>query len=283
MNPVEKTNIDQLIVEKAKQIQESNGYSDAEMAKLIGYTRRETYNLIKNGKKPVGADFYRGILAWLDNNGRGLITLKDKRNSNGKRYWSTPRQTKETDINLEIEIDGSGKAEINNGMGMFDHLLSQLAQHGRFDLKVSASAIDGNQHHLIEDVAICLGQAFNNALGDKRGITRMGDATVTMDDARAMVAVDISGRAYTDLDLRFSRNSKQWQLLGFPPELISHFLTTFANEARINLHAKVTNGADDHHKAEALFKALGRALDIATRIDNKLAGGLPTTKGMLEE
>lgn len=283
MNHAEKTNIDQLIVEKAKQIQESNGYSDAEMAKLIGYTRRETYNLIKNGKKSAGADFYRGILTWFANNGNGLFDLRDEGNNNRGRYRHINRKTKETDINLELDIDGSGNSEVNNGIGMFDHLLSQLAQHGRFDLKVSASAIDGNQHHLIEDVAICLGQAFNNALGDKRGITRMGDATVTMDDARAKVTVDISGRAYTDLDLRFSRNSKQWQLLGFPPELISHFLTTFANEARINLHAEILNGTDDHHKAEALFKALGRALDIATRVDDRLAGELPTTKGMLEE
>jgi len=283
MNPVEKTSIDQLIVDKAKQIQESKGYSDSEMASLTGYTRRETYNLIKNGKKSAGADFYRGILTWFANNGNGLFDLRDEGNNNRGRYRHINRKTKETDINLELDIDGSGNSEVNTGISMFDHLLSQLAQHGRFDLKVLASAIDGNQHHLIEDVAICLGQAFNKALGEKRGITRMADANVTMDDALAMVAVDISGRAFTDLDLPFSRNSQKWQLLGFPPDLIRHFLTTFANEARINLHAKVLNGADDHHKAEALFKALGRALDIATRVDNRLAGGLPTTKGMLEE
>jgi imidazoleglycerol-phosphate dehydratase len=277
--------VDKLIVDKAKQIQESNGYSDMEMANLIGYTRRETYNQIKNGRKPAGADFYRGILLWLENNGngKGLFEIENERSNNGGRH-SPPinRKTKETDINLELNIDGSGKHEIKNGIGMFDHLLSQLAQHGRFDLKVSASATDGDQHHLIEDVAICLGQALKKALGEKRGIVRMGDATVIMDDAIATVAVDISGRGYTKLDLDFSQNSAEWQLLGFTPDLIRHFLESFAAEAKLNLYAKVLDGTDDHHKAEALFKALGRALDMATRIDKRIAGELPSTKGLLE-
>jgi len=275
--------IDKLIIEKAKQIQESNGYSDTKMANLIGY-RRETYNQIKNGVKPVGAVFYRGILTLLENNGNGLSSIFDIRNesNNNRGRYSPPinRKTKETDISVELNIDGTGKHEINNGLGMFDHLLSQLAQHGRFDLKVSASGSD--QHHLIEDVAICLGQALNQALGDKRGIVRMGDATVTMDEALATVAVDISGRGYAILDLPFSKSSEKWQLLGFPPDLISHFLKSFAVEAKLNLYAQVLNGTDDHHKAEAVFKALGRALDKATRIDPRIAGELPTTKGLLE-
>jgi imidazoleglycerol-phosphate dehydratase len=279
MNPIDK-----LIIDKAKQIQESNGYSDTEMANLIGYTRRETYNQIKNGMKPVGTVFYRGILTWLENNGKGLPAIKDEEDNNGGRY-SPPinRKTKETNINLELNIDGSGKSEINtDGIKMFDHLLSQLVQHGRFDLKLSASATDGDQHHLIEDVAICLGQAFNKALGEKRGITRMGNATVPMDDAIATVAVDISGRGHTELELDFSQNSAEWQLLGFPPDLICHFLESFAAEAKLNLNANVT-GKDDHHKAEAVFKALGRALDMATRIDPRIIGELPSTKGLLEK
>jgi imidazoleglycerol-phosphate dehydratase len=190
------------------------------------------------------------------------------------------RKTKETSINLELNLDGSGKWEIKTGIEMFDHLLSQLARHGVFDIKLSATGSD--QHHLIEDVAICLGKAFSEALGEKRGIVRMADASVPMDDALAMVAVDISGRGYAVLDLPFSRSSKKWQLLGFPPDLIRHFLESFANEAKLNLHVKIAYGTNDHHKAEALFKALGRALDAATRIDPRISGELPSTKDLLE-
>ena len=155
---------------------------------------------------------------------------------------------------------------------MFDHLLSQLAQHGRFDLKVSATGDD--QHHLIEDVAICLGKALSQALGEKRGIVRMADATVPMDDALAMVAVDISGRGYTVLELPFSEND----MAGFPTDLIRHFLESLAIEARLNLHARVLYGTNDHHKAEALFKALGRALDMATELTSGLVVSYPAPR-----
>ena len=194
-----------------------------------------------------------------------------------KRKATIKRETKETNIRLELNLDGSGRWEINTGIKMFDHLLAQLAQHGRFDIKISATGND--QHHLIEDVAICLGKAFGEALGEKRSIVRMGDATVPMDDALATVAVDISGRGYTVLELPFSDND----MAGFPTDLIRHFLESFAIEARLNLHARVLYGTNDHHKAEALFKALGRALDMATRIDQRISGKLPSTKGLLEE
>ena len=187
------------------------------------------------------------------------------------------RETKETNISLELNLDGSGKWEVNTGISMFDHLLAQLAQHGRFDIKISAAGDD--QHHLTEDVAICLGRAFGEALGEKRGIVRMADATVPMDDALATVAVDISGRGYTVLDLPFADND----MFGFPTDLIRHFLEAFAIEGRLNLHVKVIYGTNDHHKAETLFKALGRALDIATRIDERISGELPSTKNLLEE
>ncbi|MFC1903387.1 imidazoleglycerol-phosphate dehydratase HisB [Chloroflexota bacterium] len=186
------------------------------------------------------------------------------------------RKTKETDINLELNVDGSGKWEVNTGIKMFDHLLSQLAQHGLFDINISASGND--QHHLAEDVAICLGKAFGEALGEKRGIVRMADASVPMDDALAVVSLDISGRGYTVLELPFKGND----MLGFPTDLIRHFLEAFAIEARLNLHARIAYGTNDHHKAEALFKALGRALDTATRIDKRIGGGLPSTKDLLE-
>jgi len=191
------------------------------------------------------------------------------------RLAMVKRETKETNISLELNIDGSSKGEVTTGISMFDHLVEQVACHGAFDIKLSATGDD--QHHLVEDVAICLGQALNEALGEKRGIVRMADATVPMDDALAMVAVDISGRGYTVLELPFSKNDMR----GFSTDLIRHFLESLATEARLNLHARIIYGVNDHHKAEALFKALGRALDTATRIDERISGELPSTKGLL--
>ena len=185
------------------------------------------------------------------------------------------RETKETNISLELNIDGRGQWEVNTGIKVFDHLLAQLARHGIFDIKISATGDD--QHHLVEDVAICLGKALGEALREKRGIVRMADTVVPMDDALAMVAVDISGRGYTVLELPFSDND----MAGFPTDLIRHFLESFAIEARLNLHAKVIYGVNDHHKAEALFKALGRTLDSATRIDERISDELPSTKDLL--
>jgi len=192
------------------------------------------------------------------------------------RDSAVKRETKETNINLSLNIDGSGKWDMNSGISMFDHLLAQLSQHGLFDIKLSATGID--QHHVVEDVAITLGKAFAQALGEKRGVVRMADAAVPMDDALAVVVVDLSGRGYTVLDLPFSDND----MFGFPTDLVRHFLETFAAEARVNLHARFLYGINDHHKAEALFKALGRALDKATRIDERISGELPSTKEFLE-
>lgn len=193
-----------------------------------------------------------------------------------KRLATVKRDTKETQISLELNLDGSGQYQIATGLKMLDHLLSQLAQHGRFDLKIAASGDD--PHHLIEDVAICLGKAFNEALGEKRGIIRMANASVPMDDALATVAVDISGRAYTVLELPFAGND----MAGFPTDLIRHFLESLAIEARFNLHVNIAYGTNDHHKAESLFKALGRALDVATGVDVRISGELPSTKKRLE-
>jgi imidazoleglycerol-phosphate dehydratase len=192
------------------------------------------------------------------------------------RRSSIKRNTQETSVALELDLDGSGKWEMCTAIRMFDHLLSQLAQHGKFDIKCAANGAD--MHHVIEDVAICLGKAFNEALGEKRGIIRMGYAVVPMDDALAEVAVDLSGRAYAVLDFSFSDND----MTGFPSDLVRHFLESFAVEARMNLHASIRHGTNDHHKAEALFKALGRALDMATRLDPRLGDNLPTTKDLLE-
>jgi imidazoleglycerol-phosphate dehydratase len=156
-------------------------------------------------------------------------------------------------------------------------LLSQLAKHGLFDLTVQAKGDD--VHHLVEDVAICLGQAFGKALGEKRGIIRMANVAVPMDETLVTVALDIGGRGYAVVNLTFIGND----MSGFPSDLVRHFLESFAIEGRMNLHAAIAYGANDHHKAEALFKALGRALDAATKIDPRRSGDLPSTKGIIEK
>ena len=186
------------------------------------------------------------------------------------------RETAETNVGVELNVDGSGQFEITTGIGMFDHLLTQLAQHGVFDIKISASGTD--QHHVVEDVAISLGKAFNQALGKKQGITRMAHAIVPMDEALSEVVVDIGGRAYSVVEVSFGRVN----IGELCAELIRHFLVSFASEAKINLHARVITGISDHHKAESLFKALGRALDSATRIDERIIGRVPSTKEVIE-
>lgn len=193
-----------------------------------------------------------------------------------KRTATIPRETGETKITVTLSIDGSGKFEINTGSKMFDHMLTHIAQHGLFDIKIKASGWD--EHHVVEDVAIALGQSLNRALEDKRGIIRMGHAIVPMDDALAMVVVDISGRGYTVVDASFKRK----KIGDLASDMVRHFLETFASEAKMNIHANVLSGIDDHHKAEALFKALGRALDSATKIDARLIGKVPSTKGVIE-
>jgi imidazoleglycerol-phosphate dehydratase len=251
------------ILVKIVTYQQDHGYSDQQMAEKIGCSR-PLYQRTRTGRVTVGGTFLKGAMK--------LLTPSET----GTRSAAVKRETKETNINLELGLDGSGKWEIATGIHIFDHLLSALAKHGLFDIKIIASGDD--PHHLVEDVAICLGQAFGRALGDKKGIVRMADAAVPMDDALAMVVVDLSGRGYAVLDLPFAGND----LSGLAPDLIRHFLESFAVEAGMNLHARILYGANDHHKAEALFKALGRALDKAVRIDSRIAGELPSTKGYLE-
>ena len=193
-----------------------------------------------------------------------------------ERKSTIKRKTKETDIILDFNLDGVGIAEIDTGIGMFDHLVSQIAKHGLFDLRITASGDD--KHHLIEDVGICLGKALNEALGEKRGINRMADTTVPMDDSLAMIALDISGRNYTVLDLPFKGND----MAGFPSDLVRHFLESFAAEAKPNLHGRIIYGINDHHKAEAMFKALGKALCTATRVNQRISGNIPSSKNFLE-
>ena len=193
-----------------------------------------------------------------------------------ERTATVTRETAETNVNVELNIDGSGQFEVTTGIRMLDHLIAQLARHGVFDLKVSATGPD--QHHVVEDVAISLGRAFNQALGDKKGIVRMAHSVVPMDDALAIVVVDIGGRSFSVTDIPFS----QANISDLEADMVRHFLVSFASEAKINLHAKVLSGINDHHKAEAIFKALGRALDLAVQIDRRLAGEIPSTKEVIE-
>jgi imidazoleglycerol-phosphate dehydratase len=186
------------------------------------------------------------------------------------------RETKETSIKVSINLDGKSQFEITTGIRFLDHMLSQLAQHGIFDLKISATGSD--QHHVVEDVAISLGKAFSQALGNREGIVRMSHAIVPMDDVLAMVALDIGGRGYSVIEMPFSHHT----ISEMPSDLIRHFLVSFASEAKINIHVKIMSGINDHHKAEAVFKALARALDTATRIDKRISGITPSTKDIIE-
>lgn len=193
------------------------------------------------------------------------------------RIATVARETMETKVRVGLNLDGSGIADVATGVPMLDHLLSHVAVHGLFDLEVRATgdvAID--PHHTVEDVALVLGDALNKALGDKRGIARVGDSYVPMDEALAFVVVDLSGRAYTQVEAEFTLPT----VGSIPSSLIPHFMETLATRAQMNLHARVLSGRDDHHKAEALFKALGRALAKAVVIDPRRSG-VASTKGTL--
>lgn len=193
------------------------------------------------------------------------------------RASTVHRTTKETDIQVSIDLDGTGAADIHTGVGFFDHMLHHVAHHGLFDMSVRADGdLHIDEHHTVEDVAIALGQALDRALGDRAGIVRMADAFVTMDEALAHVVVDLSGRPHVAFDAAFA-NPRIGHL---GTSLIGHVFESLAIHARMNLHARVLYGRDDHHKAEALFKALGRALCAATRIDPRRSG-VPSTKGVL--
>jgi imidazoleglycerol-phosphate dehydratase len=188
------------------------------------------------------------------------------------------RTTNETEISLRLNLDGSGACKIDTGIGFLDHMLSHLAVHGLFDLQLEAKGdLHIDAHHTVEDCALVLGQAIDQALGDRRGIMRMASTYVPMDEALAFVAVDLSGRPYAMIEARWHA-----PVVGnVPTSLWPHFLESLAVTARGNLHARVLYGRDDHHQIEALFKALGRALDTATQIDPRRADQVPSTKGSL--
>ena len=184
------------------------------------------------------------------------------------------RQTKETRIAVGLALDGSGRSEVDSGLPFLDHLLRALAVHARLDLDVKASGdLEVDAHHTVEDVALVLGEALAEALGDRGGIARFGDATVPLDEARVMVALDCGGRAYAMIDLPLQGPS----IGSLPATLVPHFLETFAARGGLTLHI-VGSGRDDHHLAEAAFKALARALRQGCAVDAALADRIASTK-----
>jgi imidazoleglycerol-phosphate dehydratase len=188
------------------------------------------------------------------------------------------RTTRETSIDLSLNLDGCGQAEIDTGLGFFDHMLMQIAVHGLFDLCIHASGdLHVDAHHTVEDVALALGKAFDQALGERTGIQRAASFTFPMDEALAVVAVDFSGRPYAVIEVGW----KTPAIGAIPTSLFDHFFESFAAAARCNLHARLLYGRDDHHQAEALFKALARVLDAATQIDPRRADRIPSSKGLL--
>ena len=195
------------------------------------------------------------------------------------RSGNVIRETRETKIDLTIDLDGSGRADVESGIGFFNHMLTLLAAHGRFDLVLNCDGdIEVDGHHSVEDIGIALGQAVHKALGDKKGITRYGTFFLPMDETLVLVSLDISGRPF----LVYDAGGAMAPMIGkYDTELTEEFLRAFAFNAGITLHVKVMYGTNSHHKVEAIFKALGRALHAAVKINPETADEIPSTKGML--
>jgi imidazoleglycerol-phosphate dehydratase len=194
------------------------------------------------------------------------------------RKAAVKRTTKETDIQVEVNLDGTGTSAVATGIGFFDHMLDLLARHSRIDIKVAAKGdLHIDHHHTTEDVGIALGQAVKQALGDMKGITRYADVHVPMDEALTRVALDISGRPFLVFRATFGRN----KVGTFDTELVQEWFQAFAMNAGVTLHVETLYGSNDHHIAESCFKGLARALRAAVAIDQRAAGEVPSTKGML--
>jgi imidazoleglycerol-phosphate dehydratase len=194
------------------------------------------------------------------------------------RTATIARRTNETSIDITLNVDGSGKYVTETGIGFLDHMLSHIAKHGVFDLDVRCKGdLHIDQHHTVEDCGIALGEAFAQALGDKRGLVRAGSAYMPLDEALAFAAVDLSGRPYAALDLKLLGR----EIGGMPPDLFNHFLESFAFAMKANQHGRTLAGVNDHHKVEACFKAMARALDAACQVDPRRGGDVPSTKGTI--
>ncbi len=194
------------------------------------------------------------------------------------RTYSDERKTAETDISLYLNLDGTGRADINSGCGFLDHMLTLFAKHGRFDLTVKCVGdTNVDYHHSVEDIGIVLGNAFSNALGDSKGITRYGHIILPMDEALVLCAVDLGGRSYINYNLDIPTE----KVGDFDTELTEEFMTSFARCGKMNIHLKQLAGKNSHHIIEGAFKALGRALRTAVSIDEKAKDEIPSTKGIL--
>lgn len=188
------------------------------------------------------------------------------------------RKTEETDVSLSLNLDGSGKSSVETGVGFLDHMLALFARHGRFDLSVSCKGdTNVDDHHSVEDVAIALGEAVRPALGDKRGIARYGSLLLPMDEALVLCALDCSGRAY----LAYTAEIPAQTIGTFDTELVKEFFLAFVRSSGVTLHIKQLDGENSHHIAEAMFKAFGRALSQAVKIDERCPDEIPSTKGVL--
>jgi imidazoleglycerol-phosphate dehydratase len=195
-----------------------------------------------------------------------------------KRIATVSRKTAETDITIALAIDGTGVSKIGTGVGFFDHMLTLFAKHGLFDLTVRAKGdVEVDYHHTVEDVGLVLGQAFKKALGDKIGIQRYGFFILPMDESLARVVVDVGGRPH----LAYRVEAPTMFIRDFNLVLVKEFCRSFSNALGANVHVDLIRGEEPHHIAEAIFKALARALDAATRIEPRAAGLLPSTKGVL--
>mgnify|MGYP001350529663 FL=1 len=195
-----------------------------------------------------------------------------------KRIAKVSRKTKETDISVEINIDGNGKSNLDTGIGFLDHMLEQISRHGLFDLKIKAKGdLHIDAHHTVEDIGITLGQAFDKAIGNKLGIRRYGHSYVPLDEALSRVVLDISGRPGLELTAEFTRS----KIGEFDVDLIHEFFQGFINHANVTLHIENLKGENAHHQAETIFKAFGRALRVAVELDEKIKGVTPSTKGSL--
>ncbi len=196
----------------------------------------------------------------------------------GSRFGMYERESADTRVYTSVDLDGSGNAQIDTGIGFFDHMLAQVARHGLIDLVIDAHGdLQVDEHHVVEDVGICLGKAVQQALGDMRGINRFGWAIVPMDEALALVALDLSGRPMLEFEARFRRET----VGTFPTELTAEFFRAFATHAGATLHIRLLNARNDHHAIEAIFKAFARALEMATRY-NPRQSAIPSTKGFVE-
>ena len=195
------------------------------------------------------------------------------------RTAEVQRETAETSIALSLDLDGTGHSQIDTGVGFLNHMLTLFARHGRFDLVLRCQGdVEVDDHHSVEDIGICLGRAFREALGDRRGIVRYGDTALPMDEALILSAVDLSGRGMLRSDLRFETE----KIGTFDTELVEEFFTAFAANAGITLHLRQLSGKNSHHIAEGAFKSVARSLRTAVSIDPDFAGEVPSTKGVLE-